>query len=445
MTLNNGTDITYTPPTVVSGGAWPATARAIMTAAGLPDRPAPPVYDDDNQALSYTGDWQAHGTVSDQGDTHSTTHPGASVSLTFTGRSIAFVAAPAGGTAAISIDGRPRGDIRTDALAGSGQTVFTDTALPPGRHTITVTNVTGQLAVGSFQVPAQPYLNVRSATVSPVPGRRLTVQATVGDPGPVPLRHTRVTLDAPAGWTVGAPADIGTVPAGGKATATLTVTPPSSLPPGSASLTAVARYSSGGAGQQIVLGSTQVVTPYNSLAAAFNNVGVSTDSNTGAANLDGLGFSFSATALKNAGVTPGSAVTARGLSFTWPSAAPGSADNVVAAGQEIAVHQTGSKLGFLDTATFGPAQGEGTIVYADGATQTFTLSVPDWYSGGTANAAISMAYRNAPGNAQDYHPVGVYEQSVALDSTAKVVGVILPNLGQGVSGPALHVFGLAIG
>jgi hypothetical protein len=187
------------------------------------------------------------------------------------------------------------------------------------------------------------------------------------------------------------------------------------------------------------------VTPYTSLAAAFSNVGVSADSNTSAANLDGLGFSFSATALKNAGVTPGSMVRAGGLSFIWPSAAPGRADNVVASGQEIAVHRSGSKLGFLDTATFGPAQGEGTIVYANGATQTFTLTVPDWYSGGTANAAISMAYRNAPGNVRDYHPVGVYEQSVALDSAAKVVGVILPNLGSGVSGAALHVFGLAIG
>jgi hypothetical protein len=32
-----------------------------------------------------------------------------------------------------------------------------------------------------------------------------------------------------------------------------------------------------------------------------------------------------------------------------------------------------------------------------------------------------------------------------LDSTAKVIGVILPNLGQGVSGAALHVFRLAVG
>jgi NPCBM-associated, NEW3 domain of alpha-galactosidase/Carbohydrate esterase 2 N-terminal len=445
-TNNNGTDITYTAPTVVSGGAWPAAAQAIMSAAGPRGRPAPQVYGDDSQALSYTGDWLAQGTPSDQGDTHSTTTSGASVSLTFTGQSIAFVAAPGGGKAAISIDGKSQPDVQTGAFAGSGQTVFTDTSLPPGKHTITVTDVTGELAVGSFQIPARPYLNVRSATASPAAGQSLTVQATVGDPGAVPLRDTTVTLQAPAGWTVGQPDDLGTVPAGGTATATFTVTPPSSQPPGSASLTAVAQYASGGgAARQVLVGAAQVETPYSSLSAAFNNVGVSADSDTGAADLDGSGYSLSATALADAGVTPGSTVTAGGLSFTWPSAAAGSADNVVASGQEIAVNESGGELGFLDTATYGPVQGEGVIVYADGTTQSFALDTPDWYSGGTAGAAISMAYRNAPGNSQDDHPVYVYAQSVTLDSAAKVVGVILPDVGQGISEPALHIFALAVG
>ena len=59
--------------------------------------------------------------------------------------------------------------------------------------------------------------------------------------------------------------------------------------------------------------------------------------------------------------------------------------------------------------------------------------------------AIAMAYRNAPANNQDNHSVYVYAQSVPLDSTANVVGVILPDVGQGTSGPALHIFGPAIG
>jgi hypothetical protein len=445
QTNNNGTDITYTAPTVVSGGAWPTAARAIMASAGPPGRPAPQVYDDDSQALSYTGDWLAQGTLSDQGDTHSTTDSGASVSLAFTGQSIAFVAAPGGSKAAISVDGTSQGDVQTDAFAGSGQTVFTDTSLRPGKHTITVTDVAGELAVGSFQVPAQPYLNAQSPAAPSAGSNSLSVKVTVGDPSAAPLQNTIVALQAPAGWTVGRPADLGTVPAGGTKTATLTVTPPASQAPGSASLTAVARYAAGHAGQQVLVGSTQVVTPYSSLAAAFNNVGVSTDTDTGAADLDGSGYSFSATALANANVTPGSTVMADGLSFSWPSAAPGSADNVAASGQEIAVNQSGSKLGFLDTATYGPVQGAGTIVYADGTTQSFTLTTPDWYSGGTTDEAISMAYRNAPGNEQDNHTVGVYEQSVPLDSTVQVVGVILPDVSQVNSGPALHVFALAIG
>jgi hypothetical protein len=444
MFLNNGTDTTYTPPTVVTDGRWPPAARAIMTSAGLQDRVAPPVYDDDSQALSYTGDWRAQGSATAAGDTHRTTQRGAAVSLSFTGQSVAFVAAPAGGTARVAVDGSPGQTVRTSALAGSGQTVFTDSALPPGQHTITVTDLTGELAVGAFQVPAQPYLNVQAASQVPHAGQPLTVQATVGNPGPAALRDVAVTLDAPPGWTAGSPVTIRRVPAGGTATATLTVTAPAPLPPDPVLLTAVARYDSGH-DQQVLLGSTLVVTSYRPLAAAFDNAGVSADTDTGAANLDGLGFSLSATALASAGVTPGSTVTAGGLSFTWPSAPPGRADNVVSAGQPIAVGRAGHQLGFLDTATFGPVQGSGTIVYASGQTQGFTLTVPDWYSGPAAGAAIAMAYRNAPGNLRDNHPVQVYEQSVPLDSAAPVTGVILPGVSGSASGGALHIFGLTVG
>jgi alpha-L-fucosidase 2 len=148
-------------------------------------------------------------------------------------------------------------------------------------------------------------------------------------------------------------------------------------------------------------------------------------------------------------VTPGSTVTAGGLNFTWPSAAAGSPDNVVASGQEITVNQSGKELGFLDTATYGPVSGEGTIIYADGSTQTFTLNTPDWYSGppSGSSAAITMAYRNAPGNGQDNHSVYAYEQSIALNSTSPVAAVVLPNVSPGLAGgsAALHVFAMTVG
>lgn len=110
---------------------------------------------------------------------------------------------------------------------------------------------------------------------------------------------------------------------------------------------------------------------------------------------------------------------------------------------------SGSELGFLDTATYGPSAGSGTILYANGTTQSFTLDGPDWYNGppSGSGAAITMAYRNAPGNTTDDHPVYLYEQSVALSSAEPVVGVVLPNvsIGAGAGSAALHVFALTVG
>jgi hypothetical protein len=459
-TNDNGTDITYAAPAVVSGGAWPAAAQAIMNAAGPDPRPATSGYGDDSQALSYTGDWSAQGALADQGDTHTTSEQGAAVTLRFSGPSIAFVAGdgPAG-QARVTIDGRSHGVVATYP----DQTAFTDTALAPGQHTITVTDPgTGPLTVGDFQVPARPYLDLRSSTSYPAAGASVTIKATLGNPARAALGHAGVTLLAAPGWSVSGPGQLGAVPPGATVTATFTATPTAAQPPGSSSFTAGASYapagypgaSSPGASRPsrtVLTASVQVQTPYSSLAAAFDDVGVSADSDTGAADLDGSGYSLSATALADAGVTPGSTVTAGGLGFTWPASGPAdsAADNVVAAGQEIAVSGSGSALGFLDTATYGPSSGSGTIVYANGATQGFTLEVPDWYDGPPAGsaAAITMAYRNAPGNAQDDHPVYVYEQSVALDQATPVVGVVLPGAGQGLTAgsPAQHIFALTIG
>jgi hypothetical protein len=451
-TNNNGTDITYTPPTVVSDGAWPAAAQAIMDAAG-PGSGTPRqagTYDDDSQALSYTGAWSAQGTLADQGDTHTTTSQGAAVTLNFTGRSIAFVAdeGPGDGTATVTIDGKQAAAIDTRApFDDPGQTVFTDTALSPGKHTMTITDTDpngGGLTVGQFQTPARPYLRVTTPDPYPAAGASISVTATFGNPARTPLRDANVALLAPQGWTAGRPVALGTIIPGGTATATFTVTPPAAQSPGTATFTAVASSASG-----TLTGSTQAETPYGSLTTAFDNIGVSADSDTGAADLDGSGYSLSATALANAGVTPGSTVTAGGLTFNWPDAAAGSADNVVASGQEVTIDRSGDELGFLDTATYGPSSGEGTIIYADGSTQAFTLSVPDWYDGPPAGSspAITTAYRNTPGNGQDDNPVYVYEQSVALDSSSEVAAVVLPDVSQGLVGgsAAVHIFAISVG
>ncbi len=92
-----------------------------------------------------------------------------------------------------------------------------------------------------------------------------------------------------------------------------------------------------------------VPAPAANLAADFDNVGISLDSNQAAANFDGGGFSYSATGLANAGLTPGATVNADGLAFTWPNVAAGAPDNVLAAGQIVLMSGTAGQttLGLL--------------------------------------------------------------------------------------------------
>jgi alpha-L-fucosidase 2 len=111
---------------------------------------------------------------------------------------------------------------------------------------------------------------------------------------------------------------------------------------------------------------------------------------------------------------------------------------------------SGSTLGFLVTGTYGPASGTGTILYTDGTSQSFTLNAPDWYAGPPAGStvAISMAYRNAPGNAQDQHPVQVFYQGVPLAQGKTVQAVVLPDVSgapPAAGSPGLHVFAVTPG
>src|SRR5215207_6282709 len=111
--------------------------------------------------------------------------------------------------------------------------------------------------------------------------------------------------------------------------------------------------------------------------AAYNNVGITLEDNPTAGDLDGGGRTLSAQALTAAGWGRGALVRISGMDFTLPDTAAGTPDNVVAAGQRIAVNGSGSALGFLALATStsrAPAGGSGTVVYADGSSQPYQLS-----------------------------------------------------------------------
>ena len=200
------------------------------------------------------------------------------------------------------------------------------------------------------------------------------------------------------------------------------------------------------------LGSAQIgldpPVQYSSLAAAYNNVGITDDSNTNPGNLDGNGASFSAQALTAAGASPSATINSSGMSFTFPGADPGTNDNVVADNQWISMSGSGKNLGFLISASYGPATGTGEILYTDGSSQSYTLTSPDWWfttppAGGAV--AVNSAYQNRPGNTTYNHTGDIFSVAIPLDPAKKLAAVILPPVGLLASGtPALHIFAMAV-
>jgi hypothetical protein len=191
---------------------------------------------------------------------------------------------------------------------------------------------------------------------------------------------------------------------------------------------------------------------YPSVAAAYDTAAISDNSDPAAADYDGTGESFSAQALA-AGtpypLTPGGQVTIGGTTFTWPTPV-GAPDSVIADGQTIDVPGSGTELGFLGAAGFGSASGTGTITYTDGTTQTYSLSMADWYNdaavpgGEIANTSSSW---NFSSSTQTPHPVSVYYESVPLESGKTVASVTLPIISTGVGDNvnAMHIFAIAVG
>jgi beta-glucosidase len=187
---------------------------------------------------------------------------------------------------------------------------------------------------------------------------------------------------------------------------------------------------------------------YPSLAAAFSNVGITADTHPTGGNFDGDGNSFSATALANAGIAPGATVTSGGVTFTWPNVAPGASDNVLAGGQTILLAGPGGgTLGFLGAASDGVASGNGTIGFADGTTQAFTIGFQNWISasavdGDAVVATTSYFNRTTSGAART---PSLFAAFVALQSSQPVSYVTLPDVSPttiSASSVSMHIFAI---
>ncbi|HEY4850494.1 MAG TPA: hypothetical protein VII22_06845 [Streptosporangiaceae bacterium] len=284
----------------------------------------------------------------------------------------------------------------------------------------------GSLVTAAIEARASHTIAIRN----PWPGQQ--VQVTEGRTGSVVLPPTSadtITVSARAGHSY----LVEQVPA-----ASLPFAPVTGVPATSASHLG---------GAQIGL---DPAARYGSLAASFDNVGASSDTDTAPGSFDGNGASFSAQALAAAGASPGAPVTAGGVTFSWPSAAAGAPDNTSAGGQYIAVSGSGSVLGILASASWGPVTGTGEIVYTDGTVSSYTITIPDWQSSVVPNGgvvALTAAYQNRQGNTQYNHPSYVFAVTVPLAAGKTAASVQLPDVSAGVTAgrPALHVFALAFG
>ncbi|NUR60959.1 MAG: hypothetical protein HOV87_20200, partial [Catenulispora sp.] len=185
---------------------------------------------------------------------------------------------------------------------------------------------------------------------------------------------------------------------------------------------------------------------YPNLAASFNNVGITADTNTAPGDFDGNGYSFSQTALTGAKAGPGATVTSSGMTFTFPNVAAGVSDNTVAQNQIITMSGSGT-LGFLLTSSYGPTSGTGTITYTDGTKQSYTLNSADWWSttpaSGTA-LAVSTATQNRQGNTSASQSSDIFSETVPLTAGKTIASVQLPAGNPAtVSSPALHIFAIS--
>jgi beta-glucosidase len=229
------------------------------------------------------------------------------------------------------------------------------------------------------------------------------------------------------------------------------VSVPASAQPGTATLTAVVGYQPGsGSGGGVVTGSTTTAVPYSSLAAAYDNFGISNNSDPAGANFDLGGDSYSAQALASGTpnpLTPGGQVTVGGTTFTWPDVPAGALDNVVANGQTVAVSGSGTDLGILGAGQNGTATGTITVNYTDGTSQSFTLNMADWYANApaTGDQIVTTTSSWNQSTPTGTHPVSVYFASVPVEAGKTVASVTLPSLPGSFGQTEMHIFAMATG
>lgn len=284
-------------------------------------------------------------------------------------------------------------------------------------------------------------------------GQPTETTATLTDNGSTPVTAARVGLSAPSGWTVRPTSlPLGTVAPGDSARASFSLSPPAA-PKGKTAqtLTGTATYRWKGTGRTASAQETVLTNvPYDNLAQAFNNVGITDESNPAPGDFDGDGDSYSAQALAagdpadpaDPKVTPGTRVAVGGATFTWPDVPAGTADNVAGDGLTVKLDGQGGELAFLG-AEAGFVSDTVTVHYTDGSTSTADLGFPNWccsdptaYGAQVAFYGLNRDLPSGPGNYGIHYQV--FYNAIPITATKTVAAVTLPNTTQ------IHIFDMTV-
>jgi len=330
------------------------------------------------------------------------------------------------------------------------------TALAGGTATITASTDSGWLTAAVPVSVAPSGSLVISAPASVTPDAAAIVRTTLTNiRASTAASAASVTLTVPSGWsaTATSPSSTSLLNPGGSLVTTWSLSVPKSAACGNYRLSALGGLTFGGV--RIPLSAQAVAyIPCSSLSAAFDNVGITSDSDIGPGNFDGAGHSFSAQALADANpvaLTPGARVTVDHTVLAWPGVPAGMPDNVVAEGQTIDLSGSGSDLGFIGTAANANATGSGVITYTDGSSQPFTLSFGNWFFdtpvSGTQLLTTSSTWNSPHGS---HYPVSLFFASVPLQPGKTVASVTLPDVSSGVGQApnviaSMHIFAMAVG
>jgi predicted alpha-1,2-mannosidase len=189
------------------------------------------------------------------------------------------------------------------------------------------------------------------------------------------------------------------------------------------------------------------IGPASGIATARNSTCIGTDGISSPASCDLSNHLYSANALAAAGIRPGNTVNLNGFSFTWPTTGPNNPyDNVVPVGQTITLPGAGvTRLSLLGASVEGNAQGQLTVTYTDGTTQSLPFALTDWARDPQfGEAAVVTAYRlENSGNSTGPATRVFATPALTLTPGKTLRSITLPQ--AGTTGGEMHIFAIGTG